>query len=139
MKERLRTGILSRKRQRDEEETPSRKRTRFQHLSPDPEEEKKAKAKQKPKKPWLDKGLYCGQDGEDSKKIKRGRWGGNRKSGSRPPAFPLPLFTGKMLLEQGRDFKLPFSILNPLPRDQSPRDWKNLTKSKLQQLKSAAF
>ena len=40
---------------------------------------------------------------------------------------------------QGRDFKLPFSILNPLTRDQSPRDWKNLTKSKLQQINSAAF
>jgi [histone H3]-lysine4 N-trimethyltransferase ASH1L len=143
MKERLRAGILSRKRLRDEEETPSRKRARFQHPSPDSDEEaeKKAKAKQKPRKPWVEKGLYCGQDGEDMKTNHRPskRRGDDRKYVNRPKAFPLPMYTGAILLEQGRDFKLPFSILHPLTRDQSPRDWKNLSKSKLPALRPALF
>jgi histone-lysine N-methyltransferase ASH1L len=132
VKEKLtRAGILSRKRSRDEDETPSRKRTRFQHLSPDPEEEAKKKAKQKPKKQWIDRGLYCGQEEEETThRPAKGRANG-RKSIIKPKAFPLPMYTGAILLEQGRDFKLPFSVLNPLTRDQSPRDWKNLTKSKL--------
>jgi histone-lysine N-methyltransferase ASH1L len=145
VKERLtRAGILSRKRLRDaEEETPSRKRARFQHLSPelDEEAEKKAKAKQRPRKPWIEKGLYCGQDGEDVKTTQRPtkRRADDRKSISRPKAFPMPMYTGAILLEHGRDFKLPFSILHPLPRDQSPRDWKNLIKSKLSASWSALF
>jgi [histone H3]-lysine4 N-trimethyltransferase ASH1L len=136
VKERLsRSSILSRKRLRSEEDTPSRKRARFHAITPDEEEEaeKKVKAKQRPKKPWVEKGLYSGQDEEELKSTGRPnkRRTDNRKEYRKKPAFPMPMYTGALLLEHGRDFKLPFSILNPLPRDQSPKDWKNLIKSKL--------
>jgi AWS domain len=44
--------------------------------------------------------------------------------------FPFPMGVGRILLEQGRDFKLPFSILNPLPDDQAPKDWHRLNKNR---------
>jgi hypothetical protein len=135
VKERVsRSSILSRKRLRGEEDTPSRKRARFNATTPDEDEEaeKRAKAKQRPKKPWVEKGLYSGQDEDEVKTTghPNRRKSNNRKELRKKPAFPLPMYTGALLLEHGRDFKLPFSILNPLPRDQSPKDWKNLSKSK---------
>lgn len=44
--------------------------------------------------------------------------------------LPLPMGRGRRLFEEGRDFKLPFDILNPLPNDEAPKDWRRLDKSK---------
>lgn len=41
-----------------------------------------------------------------------------------------PMFYMERLLEMGRDYRLPYSILKPLPNDQSPKDWHRLNKNR---------
>jgi hypothetical protein len=83
----------------------------------------------RPRKFWMSQGLYVGQTREDSRNKGKGR-----KSeiiqGPERTFLPLPMYTGARLLEAGRDFKLPYEILNPLPKTEHPKDWKNITKSK---------
>lgn len=89
-------------------------------------------------KKYLDKGLYAGQDAPMD--IGKGLTPGEKKKlGSLPellPAvhrnktFPSPMFTGLRTLINGRDFRLPYQICNPLPPGQpKPDEWKKMTKS----------
>jgi [histone H3]-lysine4 N-trimethyltransferase ASH1L len=91
-------------------------------------------------KKWLGHGLYSGQNAplDVSKHLTP-----NEKkalidlpelvpAGSANKVLPMPIFTGLRLLIQGRDFKLPFDICNPLPSGQpKPASWKLMTRSKL--------
>lgn len=94
--------------------------------------------KQKRVKKWLDKGLYAGQD------IPRDRTTGlstaDKKKLAQLPeltptgkinkTLPLPVFAGLRTLVNGRDFKLPFDVCNPLPPGQpKPDEWRKMTKS----------
>lgn len=88
-----------------------------------------AKPPQKKKKVWLNQGLYLGQ-GQDldvrkrpgGKSKKRGKPGVERLS-----ALPLPMFTGSVIMDTVRDFKLPFNIFAPSPWKCGPiHNWKKL-------------
>lgn len=98
--------------------------------------------KQKRVKKWLDRGLYAGQD------IPRDRTAGmsaaDKKKLAQLPelaptgkvnkTLPLPIFAGLRTLINGRDFKLPFDVCNPLPPGQpKPDEWRKMTKSLLTQ------
>lgn len=84
-------------------------------------------------KKWLSHGLYAGQDRyfdprltEEKNRLKFGK----QNAEDRKKAFPLPMFAGERLIEDGRDFKLPFDIFSPLPPGQpKPDEWRKTNKS----------
>lgn len=95
--------------------------------------------RQKQPKKYLDRGLYSGQEAPDD--IYKCLTPSERKSLSEMPelaarskpnkTLPQPIFNGLRLLLQGRDFKLPFDVCNPLPPGQpKPEGWKTMSKSK---------
>ncbi|EEY15858.1 conserved hypothetical protein [Verticillium alfalfae VaMs.102] len=89
-------------------------------------------------KRWLAKGLYAGQDtpldlneglGLAEKK-KLAQIPELAASGRVNKALPLPMFNGLRTLINGRDFKLPFDVCNPLPPGQpKPEHWTRSSKS----------
>ena len=90
-------------------------------------------------KKFLDKGLYAGQDAPID--ISKGLTVTEKKSLAQLPelipsgrvnkTMPMPMFNGLRLLIEGRDFKLPYQVCNPLPPGQpKPDEWKKMTKSK---------
>ena len=95
--------------------------------------------KRRPKK-WLDKGLYAGQDFPSD--VTKGLTPGEKKKYQSTPEMKIdpksynsalspPLFNGLRTLLNGRDFKLPYQVCNPLPPGQpKPDEWKKMTKSK---------
>lgn len=129
----------------DEEGEPVRKRVRRiapQKQQPEPETSKEATptvpTKQKRVKKWLEKGLYAGQDAPldytaglstaDKKKLVQ--FPELAPTGKANKTLPLPMFAGLRLLINGRDFKLPFDVCNPLPPGQpKPDEWRKMTKS----------
>lgn len=95
--------------------------------------------KQKRVKKWLDKGLYAGQPApldytkgmSAAEKKKLVQLPELAPTGKVNKTFPLPMFAGLRLLINGRDFKLPFDVCNPLPPGQpKPDEWRKMTKSK---------
>ncbi|KAF7510634.1 hypothetical protein GJ744_006246 [Endocarpon pusillum] len=94
-----------------------------------------------PKKPppvrrekgWLSSGLYAGQtrdfDGAPSESKNK------RKHDDMAPVrenrtLPLPMFAGERLMQQGRDFKLPYDVFSPLPPGQPrPDEWRKTNKN----------
>lgn len=113
--------------------------------APEPQSSKEATPaepiKQKRVKKWLTKGLYAGQDtpadyttglGTADKK-KLAQLPELKSSGKVNKVLPLPMFGGLRLLINGRDFKLPYDVCNPLPPGQpKPDEWRKMTKSKMQ-------
>jgi hypothetical protein len=93
------------------------------------EDEAPAPTKKKPGKIWLEKGLYVGQTRTDQP-TQKGKRGSNVNAMTERIILPMPMFTGELWLKHGRDFKLPFDILNPLAKNEAPKDWRNLTRSK---------
>lgn len=94
--------------------------------------------KRKRVKKWLDKGLYAGQDApldytaglSTADKKKLALYPELRPSGKVNKTLPLPMFAGLRTLINGRDFKLPFDVCNPLPPGQpKPDEWRKMTKS----------
>ncbi|KAJ4259610.1 hypothetical protein NW762_007540 [Fusarium torreyae] len=90
-------------------------------------------------KKYLDKGLYAGQDAPID--ISKGLTMGEKKalaqlpelipSGRANKTMPLPMFNGLRTLIEGRDFKLPYQVCNPLPPGQpKPDEWKKMTKNR---------
>ncbi|OAX84099.1 hypothetical protein ACJ72_01535 [Emergomyces africanus] len=85
------------------------------------------------RKKWLSHGLYAGQDRyfdprltEEKNRIKFEK----KNAEERKKVFPLPMFAGKRLIEDGRDFKLPFDIFSPLPPGQpKPDEWRKTNKN----------
>lgn len=97
--------------------------------------------KQKRVKKWLDKGLYAGQPApldytkgmSAAEKKKLAQLPELAPTGKVNKTFPLPMFAGLRLLINGRDFKMPFDVCNPLPPGQpKPDEWRKMTKSKTQ-------
>lgn len=93
-------------------------------------------------KKWLDRGLYSGQDAPLD--IFKSLTPAERKNiaeypelvtkvGEKPnKVLPSPMFNGLRLLIQGKDYKLPYDICNPLPPGQpKPEGWRTMTKSML--------
>ncbi|KAK7743780.1 hypothetical protein SLS53_003799 [Cytospora paraplurivora] len=89
-------------------------------------------------KKWLDKGLYAGQPAvldytigmSAAEKKKLAQLPELAPSGQVNKVLPLPMFAGLRLLINGRDFKLPFDVCNPLPPGQpKPDEWRKMTKS----------
>ena len=84
------------------------------------------------KKHWLTSGLYAGaRTSADQSKI----LGRARKSDPGPGAgkkfrFPLPMFHGKGLMEQRRDFKLPWNLYASTFEKCKPPDWSRIRRSK---------
>jgi histone-lysine N-methyltransferase ASH1L len=83
-------------------------------------------------KKYLKQGLYVGQSrnfdprlSESANKKKIATKGAPKEN----TALPLPMFTGEKILQQDRDFLLPFDVLCPLPFVQAPKDWRKLTSS----------
>lgn len=130
----------------DEQGEPLRKKAKKSEPPPrevEPEPSKESTptvpTQQKRVKKWLNKGLYAGQDTPsdwatglntaDKKKLAQ------LPELTRPEkpnsALPFPIFNGLRLLLNGRDFKLPFDVCNPLPPGQpKPDEWRKMTKSK---------
>ncbi|KAI1472311.1 SET domain-containing protein [Daldinia caldariorum] len=90
-------------------------------------------------KKYLDRGLYAGQ--ETPQDIYKGLTLSEKKSLAQLPelmpsgkvntTLPMPIYNGMRTLIQGRDFKLPFDICNPLPPGQpKPDEWKKITKNR---------
>ncbi|KZF20518.1 SET domain-containing protein [Xylona heveae TC161] len=84
-------------------------------------------------KRWLACGLYVGQDSNTSPRAASAR---RRSKYSLPSApnqrkfLPLPMFTGKRVVENGRDFRLPFDVFSPLPPGQpKPEEWRRTRKN----------
>lgn len=89
-------------------------------------------------KKWLGKGLYAGQDAAadstaglstaDKKKLVQ--FPELKPTDKVNKTLPLPMFAGLRTLINGRDFKLPFDVCNPLPPGQpKPDEWRKMTKS----------
>ena len=95
------------------------------------EDEKKPQAQKKPKV-WETQGLFVGQEGEFDyrRRTKRGRLSG---AGALPkkskPILPLPMYQGLALMDNRRDFKLPFNVFSPTPFKVHPPGWKSLSRS----------
>jgi [histone H3]-lysine4 N-trimethyltransferase ASH1L len=111
------------------EETPQKKEVTFAV--------EKARRQKVPKK-WLERGLYAGQAAPED--ITKTLIATEKKKLAEHPellpwkstnkALPLPLFNGFRMLLNGRDFKLPFDICNPLPPGQpKPPSYRTMTRS----------
>jgi histone-lysine N-methyltransferase ASH1L len=98
-----------------------------------------ALAPRKPRvKKWLEKGLYAGQ--EAPLDIFKGLTSHEKKklasipelmpSGKPNRVLPQPMYNGLRILINGRDFKLPYDVCNPLPPGQpKPAAYRTMTKS----------
>jgi len=91
-------------------------------------------------KKWLDRGLYAGQEAPTD--IFKGLTASEKKRLAQLPelapsakvnkTLPAPMFGGLRTLIEGRDFKLPYDVCNPLPPGQpKPDEWRKMTKSEL--------
>ncbi|KAI0021432.1 hypothetical protein F4780DRAFT_778704 [Xylariomycetidae sp. FL0641] len=126
-----------------EEEEPPRKKAKHSESSKVvdfevPDDEQPVVQKRRVKK-WLDRGLYAGQ--EAPLDIYKGLTPNEKKSLAQLPellpsakvnkTMPQPMFSGLRTLIQGRDFKLPFDVCNPLPPGQpKPDEWRKMTKNR---------
>ena len=86
-------------------------------------------------KTWLAQGLYVGQDPDFDPRLTNAK-NQQKKADASVDApkprriLPMPMFAGKRLIENGRHFRLPFDIFNPLPPGQpKPEEWKKTQKS----------
>ncbi|KAI8627057.1 SET domain-containing protein [Xylariaceae sp. FL1651] len=127
-------------------EEPPTKKAKLEETSeydvPEMEEEsmieESAPKKRQPKK-WMDRGLYAGQDAPTD--IFKGLTTNEKKRLAQLPelapsakvnkTLPQPMFLGLRTLIEGRDFKLPFDVCNPLPPGQpKPDEWRKMTKNR---------
>lgn len=120
-------------------EEPPIKKTRFSETdtSPaSPSHTSPRKIAKKPTKIWLPQGLYVGQERdfdarftESENRMRQIK--STRSIQGRKPLMSFPMFAGQRLMEQGRNFRLPFDIFSPLPPGQpKPEEWKKIQKSK---------
>ncbi|KAI1108541.1 SET domain-containing protein [Nemania sp. NC0429] len=128
----------------DPEEPPAKK-VKVQNDSaydvPEMEEEsvveQPAPRKRRVKK-WLDRGLYAGQQAptdisglSTQEKKKLAQLPELAPSAKVNKTLPAPMFSGLRMLIEGKDFKLPFDVCNPLPPGQpKPDEWRKMTKNR---------
>lgn len=105
--------------------------------SEESEREEEVEAEQhlpKRQKIWATHGLFVGQEEnfDPRRRTKRGRLSG---AGALPQKsttlLPLPMSQGQAIMENRRDFKLPFNIFSPTPYRVHPPGWKVLSRSML--------
>ncbi|KAF5579495.1 histone-lysine n-methyltransferase ASH1L [Fusarium pseudoanthophilum] len=120
----------------------SRKKTEPEQAAEEPKEaepEPVVNTRKRRVKKYLNKGLYAGQDAPID--ISKGLTVGEKKALAQLPelipsgrvnkTMPLPMFNGLRTLIEGRDFKLPYQVCNPLPPGQpKPDEWKKMTKNR---------
>lgn len=88
----------------------------------------------KRKKIWAIQGLFVGEEEnfDPRRRTKRGRLSG---AGALPEKsktiLPLPMSQGQVIMDNRRDFKLPFNIFSPTPFKVHPPGWKVLSRSML--------
>jgi hypothetical protein len=127
--------LRSKTKQLEVEEAPVKKRLRLTSArareveveEPEPIEETPKKEK---KKIWLDAGLYVGQERDNNPRQKTVKRKSDVDSERERKYLPMPMFSGARILEKGRDFVLPFDVLNPLPKIQAPKNWSNLSRNR---------
>jgi len=96
------------------------------------EDEDEKRPQVQKKKVWATQGLFVGKEDEFDyrRRTKRGRLSG---AGALPkkqkPILPLPMYEGLALMDNRRDFKLPFSVFSPTPYKVHPPGWKSLSRS----------
>ncbi|KAK2743418.1 hypothetical protein FQN57_004883 [Myotisia sp. PD_48] len=85
------------------------------------------------RKRWLTHGLYAAENAYADFKLpikKTRRTGSSTRNAQESAILPLPRFSGARLLEEGRDFRLPYDIFSPLPRGQpKPDEWRKINKN----------
>jgi len=91
------------------------------------------------RKKFLTQGLYSGQhwafDGRLTESKNRKNIQQKLLENTEPESVFVreashPMFYMEKLLELGRDYRLPYNILKPLPKDQSPKEWHRLNKNR---------
>lgn len=130
----------------DEQGEPVRKKAKKSPppppKEPEPEPSKEptptVPTQQRRVKKWLGKGLYAGQETPSdwtaglntADKKKLAQVPELTPPGKPNKTLPFPIFNGLRLLINGRDFKLPYDVCNPLPPGQpKPDEWRKMTKS----------
>ncbi|EFR02558.1 SUV39H [Nannizzia gypsea CBS 118893] len=84
------------------------------------------------RKKWLTHGLYAGPNAFAKLELPGPQ---SKRKGTRQPTrervlFPMPKYSGALLLERGRPFRLPYDIFSPLPRGQpKPDEWRKINKN----------
>jgi hypothetical protein len=83
------------------------------------------------KKRWLTSGLYAGSrtTADNSKILAKPRKSDPGPGAGRPFEFTLPIFHGKPLMEQQRDFKLPWNLYATTGEKCKPPNWSRVKRS----------
>ncbi|KIV95705.1 hypothetical protein PV10_03327 [Exophiala mesophila] len=115
-----------------EPDAKKRRVSQVETLAEEPVQPKAATRRRE--KRWLSAGLFVGQ--VRSFDVRRSGSKNKRQSVEAPPPvvenklFPMPMYAGERLLQNGRDFKLPFDIFSPLPAGQpKPDEWRKVNKN----------
>lgn len=104
-----------------------------QEASPSEEPTAPPVQRYKPKR-WLSHGLYTGQEPTDSPPKQRRSKTSAKASGipQQRKIMPMPMFAGSRMVQNGRDYQVPFDIFSPLPTGQpKPDEWRKTNKSTL--------
>lgn len=85
------------------------------------------------KKHWLTSGLYAGSrtSADNSKILGKGRKSDPGPGAAKNFKLMLPIFHGKTLMEQQRDFKLPWNLYATTGEICKPPNWSRIRRSKL--------
>ena len=85
------------------------------------------------KKHWLTSGLYAGSrtSADNSKILGKGRKSDPGPGAGKKFKFTLPIFHGKILMDQKRDFKLPWNLYATTGEKCKPPNWSRIRRSTL--------
>lgn len=122
----------AKKRRVSDSDLPSKKSQQEDAKEEEAEEPAPAPAPEYKPKRWLTHGLYSGQEPTGPRPVQNKNKTSRRRSRMDAPRklLPMPLFAGERLLQNGRDFKLPFDVFSPLPPGQpKPNEWRKTNKS----------
>jgi len=135
-----RTSLRPREPEASSFEGPLTKKARFSETplreEPSTPLRSERKAAKRPTKRWLSQGLYVGQDRDFDARLTESKNKAKKESKTevndrKRAVLPLPMFAGQRVIENGRTFRLPFDIFNPLPPGQpKPEEWKKTHKSR---------
>ncbi|ODM18449.1 hypothetical protein SI65_06320 [Aspergillus cristatus] len=125
----------AKKRRVSDSDLPSSTKSQQEEESTQKEEEEEADSAPvlRRSKRWLAHGLYSGQEPEGTRptQTKKNKTTFRRRQRDAPRKYlPMPMFAGDRLLQNGRDFQLPFDIFSPLPPGQpKPNEWRKTNKN----------
>lgn len=113
-----------------------RQSTQDAKASAEAQEEKVIAPPPKKRKIYLARGLYAGQMRDFNPRFSEAKNKKKRGQSNLPmplkenKVLPLPMFMGEKLLNMGRDFKLPWGIVQPLQKAIKVEGWTKVSKSK---------